>query len=145
MCLYQYQKNKKNKTHAGWIKSGGQATDRPVPNELNEMSGRGKKKKPVVIQCPRKTKQTVHFIQGGRHVVVYIRTARCVNLNMGLPCRHALVPPTTKSPRPQGSTFQAWTPPAPEANASKPRHLCQSHHHAGRTHSSSLRTSSEVL
>lgn len=29
----------------------------------------------VVIQCPRKTEQALHFIQGGWHVVVYVRTA----------------------------------------------------------------------
>lgn len=46
-------------------------------------------------------------------MVVYIRSSRCVNLNMGLPRRlqqRNTCPQT--SPGPQGSTFQLRTPPA---------------------------------
>ncbi len=51
----------------------------------------------TAICCTRKTKQTVHFIQEGGHVV-YVRTTGCVNLNMGLPRRlqqrtHAFITP----------------------------------------------------
>lgn len=87
-----------------------------------------RKKQVVVIPCSRKTKQTVYFIQGRRHVVVYIRTTGCVNLNTGLPRRlqqstNVLTTPhhpQTKSPGPLGSTFQFWPPPAPRPMHSNP-------------------------
>lgn len=92
-----------------------QVTGSPsVPKQLGEMlKVRRDRNSFVAILCPSTKKQTVHFIQGGRHVVVYIRSSRCVNLNMGLP--HRLQQRNTcpqTSPGPQGSTFQLRTPPA---------------------------------
>lgn len=130
----------KSKRYAGWIKLSCQVTGKSGLKEFEEM---GKPKKSpdsfVAIRRPRKTKHTVHFIQGERHVVVYIRTTRCVNLNTGLSCRlqqrtHALAAPN-KVCRTTRQHIPALDTSGPKASASKPRHLCQSHHHAGTTQS----------
>lgn len=82
----------KDKRHAGWIKNTKKKKKKEkslaLQSVLEELKKKlERKKQVVVIPCSRKTKETVYFIQGRRHVVVYIRTTGCVNLNTGLPRR----------------------------------------------------------
>lgn len=117
----------------GGIKLSCQVTRKSGLKQQEE--GRGNQKKGCGLPSLSKENiHTVHFIQGGRHVVVYIRTTHCVNLNTGLVCRlqqcvHALVAPN-KVCRTTGQHIPSLDTSGPKASSSKPRHLCQSCHHA---------------
>lgn len=138
-------------TKKGCIKLSCQVIGTSGLKELVEIANQKKPSSFVAVQYPRETKHTVHFIQGGRHVAVYIRATCCVNLNTGLSCRlqqraHALATPN-KVCRTTRQHIPAQDTSGLKASSSTPRHLCQSHHHAGTSaqSSSSVRNVSKQL
>lgn len=104
-----------------------------------EASGKRKgQNQSVSTLRPRKTNQTGHFIQRGRHVAVYIRATHGVNLDTSPLLQSAAAHMHSSPPNKVYRTTRRHIPTVDTsglgARASKPRHLCHSHLHAVTTH-----------